>query len=59
MTSPFRLDKKARRYWRKAARTMNNLEEINPGIADAGKRIAEIYTKIAQSRRKKKSKNSR
>ena len=36
---------------------MGNLEEINPAIAEGGKRIAEIYTKIAQSRRKKKSKN--
>jgi hypothetical protein len=59
MPSPFRLNKKARRSWRKAARTMGNLENINPAIAEGGKRIAEIYTKIAQSRRKKKHEKSR
>ena len=38
---------------------MGNLEKINTAIAESGKRMAEIYTKIAQSRRKKKPKNPR
>jgi hypothetical protein len=56
---PIRLGKKARRRWRKAARTMGSLEKINPMIAEGGKRIAEIYTTIALSRRKEKPKSPR
>jgi hypothetical protein len=62
MASPFRRNKKERRRWRKSAKKMGvhdtKLEETNPGIAAASKRIAKIYLNIAQSRRKKKPKIS-
>jgi hypothetical protein len=62
MVSPFRLNKKARRRERKMASKYRalavQLQEPRPEIAKLAARSAEQCKRAAQSRRKKKPKNS-
>jgi hypothetical protein len=57
MVSPFRLKKKERRRWRKAARSIVSniaeLEDTNPEVAVSVRRASELYTKISSSKRRK------
>ena len=63
MASPFQRNKKERRRWRKAAKSVvgnvAQLEKINPEIAASVRRMAEIYTKIAGSKRGKRPREAR
>jgi hypothetical protein len=58
MASPFRNNKKERRRWRNAAKrsvsSATKLEELYPEVAAGARRNAEIYTKIAHSKRARK-----
>ena len=62
MASPFRLNKKARRRERKMATAFRAIavrrQDAKPEIAKISERVAELYTRRALSRRKKKPKNS-
>jgi hypothetical protein len=62
MASPFNRSKKERRRLRKSARAFVALDaklaEANSPIAGTGKRIAEMNTRLALSRRPRKAKNS-
>ena len=59
MASPFRNNKKERRRWRKAATKITsiaaNVEEKHPDVAAGAIRCAEIYTKVAHSKRRRKT----
>jgi len=64
MSSPFRLKKKERRRWRRSAKkNVEFLEKFQDEpkkafFLDVSKRMAEICTKMANAKRRKKKKKS-